>query len=232
MAKNSGEAVFTDLNPVSVITNAGLTAGVNPPLMGATEGEREAILDKRIYQDLLRTEWPIALDFQISPAVKQIREEHSVRLRDFAFVVLDNPFVPEGREGLYARGLLAGFQHDFVVSTHLLIPQIENSIRVLLQRRGVITTKRLPNEVEEERDLGWLLHHEAIGRCLQPEMAFHFRALLIERFGGNLRNEFAHGLISETNFHSAAAYYLWWLTLRMCALPLLQLDNGSPEPAG
>ena len=232
MTANSSDAVFSDLIPVSVITDSGLTAGVNPPLLGAAEAEREAILEKRVYRELLQTEWPIALDFQITPAVAQIREEHSIRLRDFAFLVLNNPFVPEGREGLYARGLLAGFQQDFVVSTHLLIPQIENSIRVVLQRNEVITTKRIANEVEEERDLNWLLNHEAIGRCLQPEMAFHLRALLIERFGGNLRNEFAHGLIAEANFHSAAAYYLWWLTLRMCALPFLQSDDSSTDAAG
>lgn len=227
MQTESGQSVFTDLVPVSMITDAGLTAAVNPPLLGATEEEREAIIQKRIHQELLRTNWPIALDFQITPAVEQIKEEHAVRMRDFAFLVLDNPFVPGGREGLYARGLYAGFQGDFVVSTHLLIPQIENSIRVILQGAGVVTSTLSSSDVQEERDHGWLLHHDAISRCFQPEIAYHLRALLIERFGGNLRNEMAHGLISEPNFYSAAAYYLWWLTLRICAVPLVEFGDAQ-----
>lgn len=232
MQTEEGESVFSDLIPVSVITDSGMTAAVNPPLFGATEAERESIIQKRIYQELLRTDWPIALDFLITPAVQQINEEHAVRMRDFAFLVLDNPFVPEGREGLYARGLYAGFQGDFVLSTHLLIPQIEHSIRLVLQSKGVVTSTLSSNDIQEERDLGWLLHHEEIDRCLQPAIAFNLRALLIERFGGNLRNEMAHGLISEVNFHSASAYYLWWLVLRICALPLVEFGEDSPEPGG
>jgi hypothetical protein len=96
----------------------------------------------------------------------------------------------------------------------------------------VVTSSLSSNDVQEERDIGWLLHHEAIDQCFQPEVAFHLRALLIERFGGNLRNEMAHGLISEVNFHSAPAYYLWWLTLRICALPLVEFGDDSAGTGG
>lgn len=68
----------------------------------------------------------------VSPAINQILLEHDVSERDFMSIVSDNNFIPPSREGIYACGLYAGIKGDLLVSTHLLIPQIEHSIRYIL----------------------------------------------------------------------------------------------------
>jgi hypothetical protein len=49
-----------------------------------------------------------------------------------------------------------------------------------------------------------------------PDIAFDLRGILIERFGHNMRNESAHGLMPEGAFFQPASVYLWWLVLRLC----------------
>ncbi len=41
-----------------------------------------------------------------------------------------------------------------------------------------------------------------------PDIAFDLRGILIERFGDNMRNEFAHGLMPEGAFYQPTADYL------------------------
>jgi len=56
--------------------------------------------------------------------------------------------------------------------------------------------------------------------------------LLIERSGSNLRNRMAHGLINDSEFNSPIMSYLWWVTLRLCCLPILkqqqQVEESNP----
>jgi len=49
-----------------------------------------------------------------------------------------------------------------------------------------------------------------------PDMVFDLRGILIERFGHNLRNDLAHGLLDEGSLYGVASIYLWWITIRLC----------------
>ena len=51
---------------------------------------------------------------------------------------------------------------------------------------------------------------------LGPNITFDLRGILIERFGHNMRNESAHGLMPEGAFYQPASVYLWWLVIRLC----------------
>ncbi|MCL2927754.1 MAG: DUF4209 domain-containing protein [Trichodesmium sp. MAG_R01] len=50
---------------------------------------------------------------------------------------------------------------------------------------------------------------------------FDLKGLLVDRSGSNLRNLMAHGLLDDEDFSSPLMSYLWWVTLRLCYLPLL-----------
>ncbi len=64
-------------------------------------------------------------------------------------------------------------------------------------------------------------------RIFGPNITFDLRGILIERFGYNMRNESAHGLMPEGAFYQHGAVYLWWLALRLCWLGFQMLH----EPA-
>jgi hypothetical protein len=71
---------------------------------------------------------------------------------------MNNPFIPLGREYIFARGLYSGLMADFLVSTHLLIPQLEHSIRRLLYQAGAIASTLEDRGIEQERDLNTTLY--------------------------------------------------------------------------
>ncbi len=168
----------------------------------------------------------------ILPARAQIALDHELGIHHLLPIVSNNPFVPPGRELILARGLLAGLEGDFLVATHLLIPQVENSLRYVLRQHGVITSGLNSEGVQEEFDLNRILYMPELRPILGEDLIFELRGLLVERFGSNLRNEMAHGLIDQGAFYSAEAVYLWWTVLRVCCLPVLiaRTHARSPRP--
>ena len=164
----------------------------------------------------------------IEPARYQINLEHSVRVNDLLPIVSHSPFVPPGREYLFAKGLYAGLTGDFITSTHILIPQIENSVRYLLRKRGAITSGLDDKGIQNEHYLTSTLYprnYPEITSIFDEDTLFDLQGLLVEHSGSNLRNLMAHGRINDDEFLSPLMSYLWWLTLRLCCLPILNYQQ-------
>lgn len=157
----------------------------------------------------------------IEPARHQINLEHGVHLNDIFSVVSHSPFIPPEREYLFAKGLYAGLTGDFCSSIHILIPQIENSVRYLMWRRGIITSGLNDSGIQNEHNLNSTLYRPEITSIFDENTIFDLKCLLVEHAGSNLRNRMAHGLISDREFLSPLMSYVWWLTLRLCCLPIL-----------
>ena len=161
----------------------------------------------------------------VEPARQQINSEHNIRVRDFLPLVSNHPFVPRGRELIVARGLFAGQQGDFLIAVHLLIPQLEESVRYILFHLGVITSGMDDDGIQDEFNLNKMLsaseYSVPLSNFLGEDFVFDMRGLLVERFGANLRNNMAHGLLTHDSFYSPSGCYLWWLALRLYSLPVL-----------
>lgn len=172
-------------------------------------------LKQKMLQMARDVHWPVTVNFQIEPARQAIMQAHNVKFRDLAFLVTNNPFVKRGREGLYLRGIQAGFYGDWALATHFLIPQLEESIRNVIQlREGITSTLKL--DIQKERDINTLLWDAEAEEAFGLDILFDLRGILIERFGHNLRNDMAHGLLDEDRFYSVPSVYLWWLTIMLC----------------
>ncbi len=156
----------------------------------------------------------------IEPARYQINLEHNVRLNDILAIVSHSPFVPPKREYLYAKGLYAGLTGDFFTSTHILIPQIENSVRYIMWRRGIITSGLDHRGIQNEHNLNSTLYRSEITSIFDENTLFDLKCLLVDHAGSNLRNRMAHGLINDGGFMSGVMAYTWWLTLKLCCLPI------------
>jgi hypothetical protein len=178
-------------------------------------GDSEEMLKMRMLVSARETLWPITVDFQIEPARQAIIEKHNVRLHDLAFLVTNNSFVKRGREELYLRGIQAGFYGDWPLATHFLIPQLEESVRQIIQLKGGITST-FKSGVQMERDMNEILWTPEAEEAFGLNVLFDLRGILIEQWGYNLRNKMAHGLMDADDFFSVPSVYLWWLTIRLC----------------
>lgn len=117
---------------------------------------------------------------------------------------------------------MAGFKRDFVSSSLYLIPQIENSIRNLLEGNGyVITSKMSSSGVQKEKDLNELLVDDNVIKIFGEDIIFVLRAVMTEEYGGNIRNLLAHGLLNYEQLQSSQSAFCWWLVLRLSMTPFL-----------
>jgi hypothetical protein len=151
----------------------------------------------------------------ILPAHEVLLQEHRLREEYFIDLTSHSPIVPRGRERLFGKALYAGYDRDFTVAMHLLLPQIEHMVRFHLKSAGVKTTNLNIDGIENENGLSTLMDLAETKKVFGEDLSFEIKALLCDSLGPNLRNELAHGLLDDDSFHSTHAIYAWWMGLRL-----------------
>jgi hypothetical protein len=156
---------------------------------------------------------------------------HNILERDLLAYCWNNPFIAEGQEALYAKGLYAGLTGDYPSAMALLVPLLESSLRHILKQQGIETTSLNAHGIQEEMHLGSILDHEGCTKAFDENQVKDLRGLLTERTYGNLRNRVAHGLMAIGDFFQAPAIYLWWLCLRyVLHVGFHKFKDGAADP--
>jgi hypothetical protein len=153
----------------------------------------------------------------IAPMYNHFSEKIAVSEMEVAKMIWDSKFVPEDRLSIFVRGLFHGFCGNLIEAVQILVPQIENGLKSLLNSRGIVTRK-LDREVQTEKSLQYYL--DELKDVLNENLLFDLDGLLNQGFGDNLRHDLAHGLCSTDRMNSYLGLYTWWLSLKMS----LQID--------
>ncbi|VBB06486.1 Hypothetical protein LUCI_1718 [Lucifera butyrica] len=198
-----------------VVNESGKIVKRKPSMMSDDPNQLEAAIKAEMFMAavLVRARNFVGL---IEPARRELLLEHKVNKCDLYDLVSYNPFIPDGRERIFAEGLYYGFIGDFLLSTHLLIPQLENSIRYILEATGGYVPPLDDAGIQLEANVNSLLYNEKLTQILGEDIVFDLQGLLIEEFGSNMRNKLAHGLIDFYGFYDIESAYIWWITLRLC----------------
>ncbi|WP_136588232.1 DUF4209 domain-containing protein [Microbacterium hydrothermale] len=154
----------------------------------------------------------------LAPAWMALSNEHRLMLGDFVAIMRGSSIIPSDRELLIAQALYYGYDGDFLTSAQLLAPQIENMVRLHLRNAGQ-QTSTIDRGVEQEIGLTALMGRESVSEIFGEDIAFEIRALFCGPIGPNLRNNFAHGLVSDDSVRSVHAIYCWWFVLRLAFVP-------------
>ncbi len=155
----------------------------------------------------------------IWPAFVQLTNEHNLGIGDFAEVVRKTGLVPHDRVIQFAKALSYGFNGDFSMATQLLTPQLENLVRHHLANAGEPTSTITAEQTEVEVGISALMERSSAEDVFGEDLAFELRALLCGPIGPNLRNEVAHGLLSDVAAANGSGLYLWWFALRLVFIP-------------
>lgn len=165
----------------------------------------------------------LAVEGCILPALNQIQKEHLFPKEFLIQLCKLSAIVPEKREILVANALYQGFEWDFRSAIHLLAPQVENMVRQLLKRNGLVTTHTDPNGIENEMGLSSLVSIVGAREILGDDLWFELQAVFTDSLSANLRNEVGHGLLDDETSNSLYSVYAWWMVLR------LVIHNVMPE---
>lgn len=223
------EFPLSHLIPRGQVDEKGRTTAVQGAVLGGTPEEQQASIHAQMFAHV-KPQWALIVNAFITPAREEILTIHFPTFEDLAFLVRNNPFVPPRHERTILRGLHAGFYGDFVVAAHILTPQIENSIRYVLESRGVDVSHLKPDGTQPVKILGGLLELPETEKAFGAPMVFELRGCLIEKTGFDFRNRVAHGFVSDPECDSPAATLVWWQFLRLCFTAHL-LTQPPSEPA-
>lgn len=230
----SKASVYRRLAPIRYFNSKGKTVGTSESTLSYADAAE--VSEQEVNAQLV---WNCVFEANLqASAIQQVSLEHNLRKQDLDFIVYNNGFVPKGRETVFSHGLIAGFNGDFLSASHILIPQLENSFRYLLEQRGEVTSSLDSSGIQKEKSLEETLKHPAILDIFGEDLIFLIKGILSEGGNGglNLRNELSHGLISSPNYELDPKFvYVWSLTLWLCSIPLIirlsemDTDDDSSE---
>lgn len=179
----------------------------------------------------------LVVQAQINPACQSIYKQ-DFNAAEFIALVSDSPWIPPGHHQAICRALLAGFQRDTVLVAHLVPPQLEAMIRHVVALQGGPAFVLEANGAQSANTMGPLLSTPEALSAFSEDGIFELKDLLTDALGTNLRNNVAHGLLTDAQLSSDPdVYYAWWVLLRLClktsrskVLPVACYKNASYSP--
>jgi len=146
--------------------------------------------------------------------LKDVMDLHQKVSKEAVYALVEktqSPFIPKDRIFIFAQGLYDGFNNEFISSAHLLLPQMENSLRYMATQAGMVMTNYDKKE-QHENILGGTL--QKIEGIIDADLLAELKSFLNDTSSVNFRNELAHGLMNSVLIHHYGKY-LWWLFLKL-----------------
>lgn len=218
--KQIDEFPLSSLFDMTLMDADGRVIANKQSVFNASEENKEAAIEAEMFHQAAQIDWSLRAQAYIDVSRRQIWNEHRPTHNDLEFLVLQNPFIPPGHEGLFLKGIVCGFRGEFDFAAHILVPQIEESIRYVLKRNGHVTSKLDAKLIQQQRLLGTLLGLPETVEIFGKNHVFELRGLLCEKYGYDLRNRLAHGFLTYNECWGADVLNLWWLVLRFLCIPL------------
>lgn len=133
-----------------------------------------------------------------------------------------SPFVAEDRVDLFSLAFARFFGGDIISALHILVPQLENSLRYLLKQAGKEPSSIRSDMTQEDRVLSVLLTRDrhSLEEVFGDAIVYEIENLFNFRGGPAIRHRLAHGLLSGQACHGTDAIYACWFIFRLCCLPL------------
>lgn len=158
----------------------------------------------------------------IEPARQTLMARFNISEAHFAPIVGYSPFVPPSQRTIFALGFTRLFQRDFISAAHLLLAQIEGSVRKALLDHGFDASKRRDDGTVEDLSLSNIYHRmpEAMDKVFGANLAHEIRQVFAQRPGPALRHEIAHGKLGDGACYHPDVIYACWLIYRITCLPL------------
>jgi hypothetical protein len=157
----------------------------------------------------------ISVMASIVPAIKQIRSACNITDEFVSDLISNSSFIPNGHHGFFIEGIMAGFALDFQKASVFIIPQIENSLRYILESNGEIIANLNPNGTQNLNNIESIIVNPILTDVVGESKIKLLHRLLVDPRIGNLRNSIAHGFIEFDELTSPPSIYLWWLVLGM-----------------
>jgi hypothetical protein len=158
-------------------------------------------------------------------ALSKLRERYAPSVEEILDCLFDSPMFANSRRELLRQGLIAYEREDFLKAIHVLVPQVEHTLRTFLSLIGIPTLKSVPRHpgIMDAKNMNDVLDDVRVRQILTEDLWRYLAILYVDRKGGlNLRNDLAHGLVGEEMFNGQIAGRVFH------SLLALSLIRGTP----
>ncbi len=144
----------------------------------------------------------------LTQCIQVLFARHQVTADQLCKSLSRSPLFYQERQDLLHRALDRYLSADWISAIHILVPFIEESLRVFLERLGKVVDKR-EGTIYMAKELGAVLSDVAFKEFWTsvglPDVPFYLRVLLTDPRGWNVRNLVAHGLRPADFFRQEVA---------------------------
>lgn len=129
----------------------------------------------------------------LSANVRKYEADGRIKGGDYEGYLETFGLLTDAARRLVAAGIRAHFSGDYIASVHILVPQLEQALRLLLEQKGMLT---LGGRDRVRQDL--LKRMVADGKgVLGRNLAEFLRVWLVDEDFANLRNRVCHALYGD-----------------------------------
>ena len=204
-------SILADIIPADIIDEKGFTTSI-------IDGQKST--HPFLFYAMLKWYWWYICVHYLNPMLVRIYQEHFFTVQDLLQFCTNNPFVPPGREIIFAEGLYYFLKRELIISSSLWIPQLENSFRHIFYGIEHITKSyadgRQTYKIQMESFLDMLLEKKKITN----KVYFNLKILLCDEYF-NVRNNLAHGLLSANGMYDPSVFILNWFIFYFVCYPAL-----------
>jgi len=132
----------------------------------------------------------------------EVYEMSAEEVTDF---VCKSPIFEESKKDLILLGVQSYLKEDYISAIHVLVPQVEAGIRMLVELMGGSTLRKNRQGGLQLRTFDDLLRDVSVVNCFGTDSSFYFRILLTDQRGWNMRNDVCHGISPAAAFNYSTA---------------------------
>lgn len=187
--ENDGKFFFKDLFQTVITNNDGVT------IKALTTKDDELFHGNKI-------NWQInSILFNI--VIKNFLETHQLSYKDFKDLIFDEILYKTHEQTLLAA-IKSLYNSDYFSMCYISVPIIENALRQLLFQCDHSIYEENKNDGFENITLTRVIL--TLEEYLTEDIIFHFKFVLNEKAGLNLRNDLSHGLLNDSQIHETTAF--------------------------
>jgi hypothetical protein len=164
--------------------------------IGSLESDLEGHIVRQVSQSLTFSSLFMHL------ILEKAKEKFSFNKENVLKYIENTPIIDKSRIQIIEKSLDAFFDNDFLTFTHLLIPQIEEAMRNLVELAGGNVLKEARRDGFQLKTFDDILRDKVLVEVLGDDFATYFRILYTDQRGWNLRNNVFHGLANPNVFNN------------------------------
>ncbi len=206
----------------NIINKSGQTLFKMPPLISADINDSD--LNTRIHYELFCKQSFTGNIFIRSMWLNIIKQINFTQ-NDLDFLICNNGIIPSGMGDIFKKAIYLGLKGQYFESITILAPQVENLFRNLAHDCGAITVTIEADGTSKQKVLSSIFDLPELLESYDNDILFNFRSLLNEQSGANIRNNIAHGLLTEEDCEQGIYIYFIFAVIKLLTLTSPQCDN-------